>query len=112
MGCCSEKLCMPMGQRQPITIEKATDGTGFGNQVPTFSDWKKSRAVVEPLRGRELWRVQQTQAEVTHKLTLPYISGVTPKHRVDFRGRKFNISSVINIGERNKILELMCKEVV
>lgn len=111
MSCC-EKICIPMGPRQPVTIEQATDGSGFGNQNPTFSTYKNWRAVIEPLRGRELWRVQQVQADVTHKLTGVYVAGVTPKMRIKFKSRYFNIESVINVGERNRVLELMCREVV
>ncbi len=53
---------------------------------------------------------QSTQADVTHRITLRYMSGITPKMRVNYNSRIFDILSVINVGERNRELQLMCRE--
>jgi len=67
---------------------------------------------IEPLSGNELLRAQQTQAEVTHRVRIRYRTGITPKLRIAYADRYFNILSVINRGERNRELEIMCKELV
>jgi SPP1 family predicted phage head-tail adaptor len=66
---------------------------------------------VEPLQGRELWTAKQVVAEVTHRIRFRHLSGVVPTQRVVFGSRTFEILSVINPEERNRELELLCKEV-
>jgi SPP1 family predicted phage head-tail adaptor len=67
---------------------------------------------VEPLSGREQLWAQQVQAEITHKVRVRYSNLVTPECRIRFGTRYFNILSIINREERNRELEIMCKELV
>lgn len=85
---------------------------------------------LNPLSGRELLLSQQVEAQVSHRARVHWsetTSVLHPKDRFkiarpvvaneedpndDANYRIFNIESVINIGERNREIELMCKEVV
>lgn len=104
--------CLPGGHRKAIKIEKATDVDAFGGPTQTWSTHVETKAVIEPLRGRELWFARSVNAETTHKVTLRYKPGVTPKMRVIYDSRTLEIESTINVDENNRILELMCKEAV
>jgi head-tail adaptor len=39
-----------------------------------------------------------------------YVPGVTPKHRLLFGDRILEIESTLNLEERSRLLELLCKE--
>lgn len=86
----------------------------FGTPIPTWSAFAtKILSDVNKLSGTELFEARQTYAEVTHRInTRIYVAGVTPKHRIIFNARVFDILSVENINERNRFLEIMAKEIV
>jgi len=67
-------------------------------------------ASIEPISGREYFSAQTTQADVTHRINLRYVAGVKPKMRVKYGSRIFDILSVSNVDERNRELQLMCRE--
>ena len=84
----------------------------FGEIVETPLTFATVWASIEPLSGRELFQAQQVQAEVTHRVRMRYLAGVTAKMTGLFGTREFQILSVINPEERNRELVLMCKEQV
>ena len=47
---------------------------------------------------------------MTHRVKIRYRAGVTAKMRLTFGARVFNIRGVINAGERDRTLELLCEE--
>ena len=96
-----------------VTLQSATSARdGHGQAVETWSDVATVWAAVEPIRGREFFAAQQVSAETTHRVTMRWRSGVSPKWRVVFGGRTFRIESVINVREKNERIELMCVEVL
>lgn len=70
----------------------------------------KTWASVEPLRGREYQEAQKIRPELTYKITIRYRPGITPDMYIKYKERLFEIVSVINVKERNEIIELMCTE--
>jgi SPP1 family predicted phage head-tail adaptor len=99
--------------RHRITIEQVTETQDIdGSVIETWTTFATAQASIEPVSGREYFAAQSTQAEVTHRIRLRYLSGVTPKMRVNYNSRIFDILSVININERNRELQLMCRESV
>ena len=95
------------------TIQQATETLDAqGNATPTWSTFADRWMDIQPLTGRELWSARQVQSQVSHKIVLRHLSGVTTKMRVSVRSRTFNIESIINANERDRMLELMCTEVV
>lgn len=67
-------------------------------------------ASVEPTRGREYQEAQRIRPELTYKVTTRYHKEVTPDMFIKFKGRCFNIVSIINVKEQNSMLEIICVE--
>lgn len=101
--------------RHVITIEQPTDGHGatYNEGTLTFADlYANIRAAVIPLTGKELFGQSKVEAGVSHRVEMRYRPDITPKCRVQFKGRTLEIVSIINLEERNKELHLMCWEQV
>ena len=75
--------------------------TAFGNPV-----W----ASINPTTGREGFDQMTQQAEISHEVRIRYTAGVTAAHRILFGTRVFDIQAVLNAGERDKELRLLCLE--
>lgn len=98
--------------RHKITIEsKSNAQDAYGALVETWSTYATAWASIEPLTGREYFEQGKVSSEVTTRIRIRHISGVTNLMRVKFGTRIFTIVTVINIDERNKEYELMCKEI-
>lgn len=67
-------------------------------------------ASVEPTRGREYQEAQRIRPELTYKITTRYHKGITPDMFIRFKDRYFQIVSIINVRERNEMLEIICTE--
>jgi SPP1 family predicted phage head-tail adaptor len=99
--------------RQRIKIQKYTAGRdSFGGEEPVWTDVAEVWARVSPVSGKEFFASAQVNAEVTTKITMRYIKGITPKMRVVFDSRSFDIVSVLDFEERGIELNLMCRESV
>ncbi|SCY25308.1 phage head closure protein [Alkaliphilus peptidifermentans] len=99
--------------RHRITIQEyQATRDSFGAEVKEWVDIKTVWASIEPLSGREYFSAKQINAEVTTKIRTRYLKGIHPKMRVLFNDRIFEILSVINVEEKKRELELMCKEEV
>jgi SPP1 family predicted phage head-tail adaptor len=85
-----------------------------GEEVPDWHDFipEPRWASVEPLSGRELIAAQQVNAEVTARVRLRYLPGLTPKMRFLHKERELLIQAIINPEERNRELEVLVTEVV
>jgi len=104
---------MRAGQlRERIEIQR-DDGTpdGLAAHVPDWTTIARVYARVETLSGRELVEAQQLKQDVTHRVTIRYLSGLTGKHRVLRASDSIlNIEAVIP-DERNTRQQLMCRQV-
>ena len=100
--------------KHKILIEEPTAGTAdsYGESEYTWTTYATAWADVVPQNAREYIAAQQLMASMTHLLNLQYISGVTSKMRVKLGTRYLNIISAINLGERNRTLQLVCQEAV
>lgn len=76
-----------------------------------FQRW----ANFETAGGREFQQQDQVQAEVTHRIILRSDSGtrtITPKHRVQFKNRIFELTKAVDVNEGLMEVALDCKELV
>ena len=99
--------------RFAVTIEVSTDTTNtVGEPVESWATMSGGsvQADIEPISGREFQAVQQIASETTHKVTIRHLSGITPKHRVAYGSRYFDILAVRNLEERGRVTELLCRE--
>jgi len=96
-----------------VIIQQATETKGAaGGLIKTWSTYISRWAAIEPLTGREFREAQKENAETNYRIRIRYASGVTPKMRVLYGTKAFEILSVVNPLERNIETHLMCKEVV
>lgn len=87
-----------------VELQRASESLVNGAVQKTWATIATVWAEVAPLAGREFFASQQVQSDISHRITMRYIPGVnlTPADRVKFGTRIFDISAVLNIGERNK----------
>jgi SPP1 family predicted phage head-tail adaptor len=97
--------------RHRIAIERVTETRDTdGSVIETWSTYATVQASIDPISGREYFAAQSVQADLTHRIVMRYLSGIVPKMRVKYGSRIFDILSVINVSERNRELQLMCRE--
>lgn len=97
--------------RHRVVIQEAQEAAdSYGQAVVTWTTFATVWASVEPLQGREFFNAEQQQAEVTTRIRIRYLAGVTAKMRVNWGGRLYNIRSVIDERERRRAMQLMCDE--
>jgi len=104
---------MRAGKLRHRVIFKASSAVkdGYGAETLTWTTYATVWAAIEPISGREMIQADQMQAETTIRVRVRYNASVEPEHRIYFGTRVLEIVSVINLTERNRHLELLCKEI-
>lgn len=98
--------------RHRVSLQQKTiTEDALKQQSETWMNIATVWAVIEPLSGREYFAAKQINAEISVRITLRYLPGVTTEVRAVFGGRIFEVLSVVNPEERCESLILMCKEV-
>lgn len=93
--------------QEPVETRDAEGGV-----ITTYTTKHKVWGDVRPIKAEEFLNARgQVIATITHKITTRYVSGVDTLDRICFNGRNFGIYSVLNIEERNRMLEFQCREV-
>lgn len=67
-----------------------------------------AHASIEPLSGSELYFANQVQDTLTHKVIMRYDSRLQPKHRLVEGSNVYHIERVIDLGDRQEWVELLC----
>lgn len=98
-----------------ITFQKldmsATDS--MGQTKPQWVNLKPVWASFRPVRGYEADEAaRKFREERTYKATIRYRPGISSDMRILFKGRLFEIKSVVNVNEANYKLEIECTEYV
>lgn len=87
------------GLRWLVTIEQRNDSTnGNGNTVTTWIPFASDvPAAITPLSARELLAAAATQSEVTTRIVIRYMAGITPSMRIRRQddGRVYNIAAPV-----------------
>jgi len=99
--------------RHQIVIEQSTEArNSVGEVTASWATFATVRASVEPMQGRESFVASQDLAERTVRFRIRYLAGITPKMRVSYDSRTFDIQSVVNREERNRETHILCREVI
>lgn len=106
---------MEAGQlRHRIQIQHKVTGSpqqnAAGEPNTSWSTFLSVWASVDPVTGREPYLTQEHLNATTHKVKVRYRDGITGAMRVLFGDRVFDIKAVLNWGERNRELLLLCEE--
>ena len=97
--------------RHRLTLQdKVVVQNDYGEETITWSTTATVWGTIEPLRGREYMEARQEQANISHRVRMRHGPTVKPTMRILNDGRVFEIESVINPLERNRCLELRCRE--
>ncbi|MDU5108893.1 MAG: phage head closure protein [Clostridium sp.] len=98
--------------RHLIIIQKLDKSRNeYGEVIEEWIDFLEIRAAIYPLSGKDFFSAETLNSEVTHKINIRYVDGVTSAMRVKFWDRYFEITSPpINFQEKNILLQIMCKE--
>lgn len=70
-------------------------------------------AEIQTKGGREFWKVDKVEAEVTHLIRIPYdnfTKSITSEMRIKFENRFINIAAAYDIDESHDVIEMQCKE--
>ena len=97
--------------RHRITIERVAETVDSVRDIK--SSWTTFATVwaeVRSLNGREYWESRQVNSEITGKIKIRYLSGITTKMRIKFGSRIFDIEAILNTEERNREMILLVKE--
>ena len=95
---------------QRIVIERLEGGVDELGQP--FEDWATVATVwasVQPLVGREFIAAQAVQSEVTTRVVIRYMAGLTAADRVLHNGRVYEVTAVLDVRSQNDELVLMCR---
>jgi SPP1 family predicted phage head-tail adaptor len=103
---------LPETFRHLVTIERIASEpqNSMGETEPNWQTLATASASVEPISGSEYFAAAQTNASVTHRIRMRYISGLTPKMRIVWGDRTFEITLVRNLGEQNRFMEILAFE--
>ena len=100
----------PGRMRERVVVQRATTAkNAIGESVQTWTDLVERWASVEGLSSREVLQTGQQQTEVTHRVRMRYVAGMTSSDRLMWRGRVLEISSLLEHGNRTEH-ELLCVE--
>ena len=91
--------------------ESGTDAMGQTKMV--WVNFKRVWANFRPVRGYETDEAaRKFREEKTYKATVRYRPGITSDMRILFKGRQFEIKSIVNVNEANYKLEIECTEYI
>ncbi len=99
----------------PIQIQQqASSQTGTGAQVESWTTVLSTWAKISTASSREVYRASQFTAQVSHVIKMRWPgTGVVIQggQRVVFGSRVFQLQTVENVLERNRVLLLHCLEI-
>lgn len=97
--------------RQRITIQQAIESQdSSGSVTKVWTTFATIWAAYEPQTGSESFKEDQEQAVMGVRFRTRFKAGITPKMRVSFDGRVFDILSLVDVNGRSKQLHIMTRE--
>lgn len=99
--------------RHRVSLQKPvkTQNPSTGAVVNSWQETAKLWAEVAPLSAREFVAAQATQSEVTTRITIRFRNDVTPRHRIVYAGKIYNIEGVLADDKSGRdYLTLPCSE--
>lgn len=92
-----------------VTIEsQGTTQDEFGGVSSGWTTVAEVWAAIAPKSGRELVAAKAAASEVSTTVSIRYRAGITPAMRVNYGGKFYNITAVIDRDDAHKYLDLEC----
>jgi SPP1 family predicted phage head-tail adaptor len=97
--------------RHFVTIQEATiTRSAMGAEVKTWGELDQVWADIRPGSGREDVSAQQDWSTVAHIVRIRFRTDVTPKMRIIFGSRLFEIQAVVDPTGRREVIDLISTE--
>jgi SPP1 family predicted phage head-tail adaptor len=97
--------------RHRLTLQsKTTTQNAYGEAVVSWVNQGTVWGAIEPLSGRELYAQQQIQPETKVRVVMRYHSTIDESWRIVSGGKYYDIDTIINADERNRMLTIMCRQ--
>lgn len=98
--------------RERIVVQKPTESRNrLGETTYTYDTFAEVWASVTGVTAREFLLANTQQTEITHRIRMRYLTGLTNQMRISWRGRTLQIISVLE-HENRSVHELICTETV
>jgi SPP1 family predicted phage head-tail adaptor len=96
--------------RDRVTVQQATENrNSLGESILSYSTFAEVSASVQGVSAREFLLAGQQQVEVSHRVKMRYLTGLSPQMRLLWRGRTLEIISILE-HENRSVHELICQE--
>ena len=95
---------------QEFDKDAGRDADGF--PIDAWKDIKSVWAMIKTLKGSEYYSAASTQNENSMRFVIRYSTGLHPDMRILYKGRNFDIESIINDDEANKTMTIIVKEAI
>ncbi len=110
-----DPLLLPAGSlRHSILIQsRSTQPDSFGQPLDTWNTVLVTRASIAIATQRELYQANQLTSQVSHTITLHWPGSavvITPGMQIVYGTHTYKIQDCDNVGERNRVLRLLCLE--
>ena len=83
---------------------------GMGGFTTVWTTLRTINAAIWDATSNERNQASATTLIISHRIRIRYLSVFKSSWRIKFGNRYFAIVSIVNPGEKNKYLDLMCKE--
>lgn len=96
-----------------ITLQNrniAAPDAGSTDFDEVFTDVDTVKAILKTQRGKVLFDGVSTDSNITHKVSIEFLTGVTSETWILFNGRRLDILDVENVGEQDICLSMLCTE--
>lgn len=98
--------------RDRVTVQQATENRNrLGESISEWATFTEVWASVQGVSAREFLLAGQQQVEVSHRVKMRYLNGLTPQMRLLWRGRTLEVISILE-HENRSVHELICQESV
>ena len=98
--------------RERVTVQQATETrNSIGESLLSYTTFEVVWASVQGVSAREFLLAGQQQVEVSHRVKMRYLTGLTSGMRLLWRGRTLEIISILE-HENRSVHELICQEAV
>lgn len=99
--------------RHRVTLQyKVVVADSYGAETITWTDLVTVWGAVEPVRGEEFIELARAGAEISTRIVIRYRGSIVPEMRVVFGSHTYDVRSVIHVDERERELQLMCRELI
>lgn len=100
--------------RHRINIQTNTPSKNdYGDLIDSWATVETRWAQITPIQGKELIVSDKTVGDISHKVLIRGAIAITPKQRILFGSRVFEIISSVDASEEKDIMiEILCKEIL